>query len=77
MNYLLNEVLVNSLANSKTFQRFAIRSNAMLNDVAKKTAEQHREVHEKSATFFATFRDEVRTKLYILQPLSYYSMTTG
>lgn len=27
MHYVINEVLVDSLANSKTFQRFAVRSN--------------------------------------------------
>ena len=55
------QVLVNSLANSKTFQRFAIRSNAMFTDVAKKTVEGQKDIHSKGAEFFSTFREEVRT----------------
>ena len=32
-NYLANEVLIKGLANSKTFQRFAVRTEASLKDV--------------------------------------------
>lgn len=37
-SYLVNEALVNGLANNRTFQRFAIRSNEMFNDLSKKGA---------------------------------------
>ena len=35
VNYLANEVLIKGLANSKTFQRFAVRTDATLRDVHK------------------------------------------
>jgi hypothetical protein len=50
---------VNTLANSKTFQRFAIRSNAMFSDAAKKTTVHHQNVTEKSTEFIKAFREEV------------------
>jgi hypothetical protein len=56
------QVLVNSLANSKTFQRFAIRSNAALTDIAKKTADGHANIAQQSTEFLATFREEVRRR---------------
>jgi hypothetical protein len=59
-SFVCVQVLVNSLANSKTFQRFAIRSNAMFTDMAKKTAEQHSTLTQTSADFMKTFREEVR-----------------
>ena len=34
--YVFNEALVNGLANNRLFQRFAIRSNEMFNDLSKK-----------------------------------------
>ncbi|KAI7837461.1 hypothetical protein COHA_008719 [Chlorella ohadii] len=63
MNYLLNEVLVNSLANSRTFQRFAIRSSAMMQDMAKKSAEQKAQLGqtaaEKGGHFWKVFSEEL------------------
>lgn len=53
------QVLVDSLANSKTFQRFAIRSNAMFADMAKKSNVHHANVTEKSAEFLKVFREEL------------------
>lgn len=38
LNHLVNEVLVNSLANNRTFQQIAVRSNAWVADIAKKSA---------------------------------------
>ena len=38
LNHLVNEVLVNSLANNRTFQQLAVRSNAWVADIAKKSA---------------------------------------
>lgn len=51
---------MNTLANSKTFQRFAIRSNAMFTDVAKKTVEGKQDIHQQSKEFLKVFREEVR-----------------
>lgn len=35
VNYLANEVLIKGLANSKTFQKFAVRTDASLREVHK------------------------------------------
>eukprot|EP00890_Picochlorum_soloecismus_P002079 jgi/Picsp_1/2872/NSC_01097-R1_protein len=59
-NYLLHEVLVDTLANNKAFQRFAIRSNALLSDVSKKTTEHGSDVGQKSAEFFSVFKEELK-----------------
>lgn len=59
MSYLLNEVLVNGLANSRTFQRFAIRTNSMMEEAAKKTAEHKEKLGEQSGRFMDVFREEL------------------
>ncbi|KAL4422841.1 hypothetical protein ABPG75_009038 [Micractinium tetrahymenae] len=59
MSYLLNEVLVNGLANSRTFQRFAIRTNSMMEEAAKKTAEHKEKLGEHSGRFMDVFREEL------------------
>jgi hypothetical protein len=53
------QVLVDTLANSKTFQRFAIRSNAVFSDMAKKGTVHHQSVTQKSTEFMQTFREEL------------------
>ena len=39
-NYVANEIIVKGLANSKTFQRFAVRTNKQYQDLTKQGAEQ-------------------------------------
>lgn len=96
MSYLLNEVLVNGLANrqdarlcscsgvqvwasmpgvgslntcarvaccSRTFQKFAIRSSAVVEEAAKKTAQGRQQLGEQGSEFFKVFREEVRACL--------------
>lgn len=36
MNYLIHEVVVQGLANSRAFQRFAVRTDAMLSEMKTK-----------------------------------------
>lgn len=50
------QVLVNGLANSRLFQRFAIRSNAFFSEMSKKGAEGQGQVAEKASSFVKTFR---------------------
>lgn len=38
-NYVANEIIIKGLANSKTFQRFAVRADARLRDLHKKGTE--------------------------------------
>lgn len=39
-NYVANEIVVKGLANSKTFQRFAVRTNKQYEEVTKQSADQ-------------------------------------
>lgn len=38
VSYVVNELAVNALANSRTFQRFAVRSDALVREAAKTDA---------------------------------------
>lgn len=52
-NYVANEVIIKGLANSKTFQKFAVRTDQQLKDVQKMGSEQINKTFEelsKSAT---------------------------
>ena len=52
-NYVANEILIKGLANSKTFQRFAVRTNKSYSEAqeaAKKTFEDNLENLAKQAT---------------------------
>jgi hypothetical protein len=51
---------VDTLANSKVFQRFAVRSNAYFSEVSKKGVEQKEGFAEKSSDFFNAFKEEIR-----------------
>lgn len=46
-SHFLNQVLVDGLANSRTFQRFAISSNAKMQDIAKKSADAKKVFNEE------------------------------
>lgn len=39
-NYLANEVLIKGLANSKTFQRFAVKADLHLNELKKRSVDE-------------------------------------
>ncbi|GLT73492.1 hypothetical protein SLA2020_453470 [Shorea laevis] len=47
MSYLVNELLVNSLANSPTFQRFAVRTSKRIEDISVKAAQKKEELAEQ------------------------------
>lgn len=55
----ITQVLVDTLANSKVFQRFAVRSNALFSDVSKKGLEHKEGFAEKSSDFFTVFKEEM------------------
>lgn len=60
VNYVVNELAVNALANSKTFQRFAVRSDALMREatsgeaaaLAKSAAERAKRAAEDAAKEF-------------------------
>lgn len=45
---------------SRTFQKFAIRSSAAVEEAAKKTAAGRQQLGEQGSEFFKVFREEVR-----------------
>ncbi|KAG6596336.1 hypothetical protein SDJN02_09065 [Cucurbita argyrosperma subsp. argyrosperma] len=47
VSYLVNEVLVNSLANSRSFQRFAVRTSKQIEDISTKAAQKKQELAEQ------------------------------
>jgi hypothetical protein len=48
-NYVANEVIIKGLANSRTFQRFAVRTNKQYNDLSKQGTEQLSKTLEEMA----------------------------
>jgi hypothetical protein len=48
-NYVANEVIIKGLANSRTFQRFAVRTNKQYEDFTKQGADQLNETLEELA----------------------------
>ncbi|KAI4302429.1 hypothetical protein MLD38_038174 [Melastoma candidum] len=47
MSYLVNEIVVNGLANSPAFQRFAVRTSKRLEEMSNIAAQKKREIAEK------------------------------
>ena len=47
ISYVVNEVLVNSLANSPAFQRFAVRTSRRMEDISNKAAQKRQELAEQ------------------------------
>ncbi|XP_062095110.1 uncharacterized protein LOC133800998 [Humulus lupulus] len=47
VSYLVNEVLVNSLANSPAFQRFAVRTSRRIEDVSSLALKKRQELAEQ------------------------------
>lgn len=71
LNYVLKEYLVDTLANSKWFQRFAVRTNSLVQE-AKAKADEHSSVlkenlqeklgesSSQALSFYQKFRQEFR-----------------
>ncbi|KAF8022137.1 hypothetical protein BT93_G2321 [Corymbia citriodora subsp. variegata] len=47
ISYLANEIVVNGLANSPAFQRFAVRTSKRLEEVSSMAAQKKREIADK------------------------------
>mmetsp|Transcript_41106 Transcript_41106/g.78494 ORF Transcript_41106/g.78494 Transcript_41106/m.78494 type:complete len:82 (+) Transcript_41106:83-328(+) len=46
-SYVINEVIVDTLANNRSFQRFAIRTNKQMEELAKKSKEAQKVFNEE------------------------------
>jgi hypothetical protein len=53
-NYIANEVLIKGLANSRIFQRFAVRTDARIQDLHKTSAETLKSVLDESTTIITS-----------------------
>ncbi|KAL3732390.1 hypothetical protein ACJRO7_029109 [Eucalyptus globulus] len=47
ISYVANEIVVNGLANSPAFQRFAVRTSKRLEEVSNMAAQKRREIADK------------------------------
>ncbi|KAM7491908.1 hypothetical protein LguiA_034829 [Lonicera macranthoides] len=47
MSYLVNELIVDGLANSRAFQRFAVRTSKKIEDVSNIALKKRQELEEK------------------------------
>ncbi|XP_024964084.1 uncharacterized protein LOC112504377 [Cynara cardunculus var. scolymus] len=47
VSYLVNEVLVESLANSRTFQRFAVKTSKSVEEISSMAAKKRQEIAEQ------------------------------
>ncbi|XP_057947797.1 uncharacterized protein LOC131143484 isoform X1 [Malania oleifera] len=58
MSYLVNELLVNSLANSPAFQRFAVRTSMKIEDISTMAVQKRREIAEQMKDLSKNFEVE-------------------
>ncbi|CAN6448939.1 unnamed protein product [Victoria cruziana] len=47
LSYVINELVVNGLANSPAFQRFAVRTSKTLEDISVKASKKRQELAEQ------------------------------
>ncbi|GAA0144464.1 hypothetical protein LIER_04901 [Lithospermum erythrorhizon] len=62
LTYVANELIVNGLANSPAFQRFAVRSSKRMEDLANIAAQKKKEIAEQvkdlSKNMESSFKDK-------------------
>mmetsp|Transcript_8999 Transcript_8999/g.26966 ORF Transcript_8999/g.26966 Transcript_8999/m.26966 type:complete len:85 (-) Transcript_8999:3189-3443(-) len=59
-SYVFNEALVQGLANSKTFQRFAVRSSKIVEELQSKGTTHKERLTSQASEFSKTFREEMK-----------------
>ncbi|XAR55810.1 hypothetical protein NMG60_11036016 [Bertholletia excelsa] len=57
ISYVVNEIVVNGLANSPAFQRFAVRTSKRIEDISKQAAEKRQVIAEQMKDFSKNFED--------------------
>ncbi|XP_044474015.1 uncharacterized protein LOC123202256 [Mangifera indica] len=58
MSYLVNEIVVNGLANSPAFQRFAVRTSKRIEDISNKAVQKRQELTEQMKDFSKNFESK-------------------
>ncbi|OUZ99122.1 hypothetical protein BVC80_9077g55 [Macleaya cordata] len=51
ISYLVNELVVNGLANSRTFQRFAVRTSKRMEDISTFAAKKRQQMKDLTKNF--------------------------
>ncbi|CAL1401811.1 unnamed protein product [Linum trigynum] len=57
LSYVVNELIVNSLANSPSFQRFAVRTSKRLEDVSSLAGRTNQELSERMRNVTDNFKN--------------------
>ncbi|KAI4353377.1 hypothetical protein L6164_002334 [Bauhinia variegata] len=57
ISYVVNEMVVNGLANSPAFQRFAVRTSRRIEDISSKAAQKKQELAEQLKDVSETFKN--------------------
>ncbi|XP_004302629.1 PREDICTED: uncharacterized protein LOC101307410 [Fragaria vesca subsp. vesca] len=57
MSYLVNELLVDSLANSKSFQRFAVRTSKQMDELSNLAAKKKEQLAKQMEDISESFKD--------------------
>lgn len=63
MQYLVNELLVDRLANNPSFQRFAVRSSKKIEELSQKGLQTKEEVAGQLRQFTENFKEEISKSL--------------
>lgn len=58
LQYVANELIVDRLANSPTFQRFAVRSAKAIEDASQKSTQKTAQIKEQVTDFFKGLKTE-------------------
>lgn len=59
-SYVFNEALVNTLANSRVFQRFAVRSSRVIEDLHSKGSTHTERLSNQASDFSKVFREQLK-----------------
>jgi uncharacterized membrane protein YccC len=59
VQYVVNELIVDRLANNPSFQRFAVRSSKAIEEMAQKGAQTKEELTQQLKVYSESFKEEV------------------
>ncbi|CAO2820126.1 unnamed protein product [Amaranthus hypochondriacus] len=62
MSYVINELLVNSLANSHAFQRFAVRTSKKIENISKIAQEKKVDMSEQLKDFSKKVEENLKNR---------------
>jgi hypothetical protein len=63
VQYVVNELIVDRLANNPSFQRFAVRSSKAIEEMAQKGAQTNEELTQQLKVYSESFKEEISRSL--------------